>query len=78
MKLVVSERNRGYSFEIRYDCDDIDHVDRDRAFRICGGYSKAIYEGFNPDHEIFRIYFNNGEQATFDLDMVDINFERDD
>ena len=75
MKLVIRSINRGYSFRISYELSTIDHVVSGPAAVVCGSRSRAIDEGENPDADIMRIYFNDGNQATFDTDTIAMFFE---
>lgn len=75
MRLVIRSINRGYAFRITYNVDSIDHIVSGPAEVVCGSRSRAKDEGENPDADLMRIYFKDGENATFDVDTIAMFFE---
>lgn len=77
MKYVVEEIGRGYEFRVAYNLDAIREVRHGWAKNIFGSASTALMEGYDPMDQVLRIYFKDGEQATFDYDMIDVYTEDD-
>lgn len=77
MKYVVAAIGRGYAFRIAYNLDDISQVRQGRAEDICGSAANAILEGNDPNDMLLRIYFKDGNQATFYWDMIEVYTEDD-
>lgn len=77
MKYVVEEIGRGYEFKVSYNLDAIREVRHGQAHVICGSASNAILEGFDPTDMVLCVYFKDGDQATFDYDMIDVYTEDD-
>lgn len=75
MKYVVEEIGLGYEFRVAYNLDAIREVRNGWAKDICGSASNAMMEGYDPYDKVFRIYFKDGDQATFDFDMIDVYTE---